>query len=81
MLAAKNLDNIILPSCITNLDISALILEVQQAVENNETDHFQYLCIFIQKTRTKHDQKVIEPILKGRKLELTDSSKIIDLNL
>ena len=33
MLAAKNLGKIIFPSCITNLDISA--------VENNETGHLR----------------------------------------
>ena len=45
MLAAKNLGKIIFPSCITNLDISA--------VENNETGHLRELCVLNQKTLEK----------------------------
>ena len=63
MLCAKNLDHIIFRSYITELEIWASILEVDNHSQLYDSGHIQLLCVFNQKMRNDYNKEFIERIL------------------
>ena len=63
MLCAKNLDHIIFRSYITELEIWASILEVDNHSQLYDSGHIQLLCVFNQKMRNNYNEEFVERIL------------------
>ena len=63
MLCAKNLDHIIIRSYITELEIWASILEIDNHLQLYDSGHIQLLCVFNQKMRNNYNKEFIERIL------------------
>ena len=63
MLCGKYLDHIIFCSYITELEICALILEVDNHLQLSDSGHIQLLCVFNQKMRNDNNKKFVERIL------------------
>ena len=63
MLCAKNLDHIIFCSYITELEIWASILEVDNHLQLYDSGHIQLLCVFNQKMRNDYNKEFVERIL------------------
>ena len=63
MLCAKNLDHIIFRSYITELEIWASILEVDNHSQLYDSGHIQLLCVFNQKMRSDYNEEFVERIL------------------
>ena len=63
MLCAKNLDHIIFRSYITEPEIWASILEVDNHSQLYNSGHIQLLCVVNQKMRNNYNEEFVERIL------------------
>ena len=63
ILCAKNLDYIIFRSYITELEIWASILEVDNHSQLYDSGHIQLLCVVNQKMRNNYNEEFVERIL------------------
>ena len=63
MLCAKNLDHIIFRSYITELEIWASILEVDNHSQLYDSGLIQLFCVFNQKMRNDYNEEFVERIL------------------
>ena len=63
MLCAKNLDHIIFRSYITELEIWASILEVDNHSQLYDSGHIQLLCVLNQKMWNNYNEEFVERIL------------------
>ena len=66
MLCAKNLDHIIFRSYITEPEIWASILEVDNHSQLYNSGHIQLLCVVNQKKRNNYNEEFVERILIKR---------------